>query len=392
MHVFGFVVNPIAGMGGRVGLKGTDNVVEEAIERGAEPVSGERALRMLKVLVRARNECKRELPITWVTVSGNMGAALLEEAGFSSQEYTVLHECADITTREDTKKACREFQTHNAELIVFCGGDGTARDIFEVVDAETPVVGIPAGVKMHSGVFGVNPESVAEVILAFVEGNLGLSEVEIMDLDEIAYRKGEWRIDLHGIAVTPFEDSYIQSAKMMVRGPSEEELKKEIAEYLLELMEEDTLYILGSGSTLRTVGEELGIDKTLLGIDAVVNRTLIGKDVNEKELLRLLGEYDRSTLIVSPIGAQGFILGRGNQQLSPAVIKKIGIDRIMVVATPTKLQQTEALRVDTNDSDLDRAFSEKKYFRVITGYHTMAVRNVEVQVARRSLEKRGGIF
>jgi predicted polyphosphate/ATP-dependent NAD kinase len=380
MHVLGFVVNPIAGMGGRVGLKGTDNVVEEAIKKGAEPVSGERALRTLKMLVRARTEYKREIPITWVTVSGKMGADLLERAGFSPQEYVVVSKCAETTTRKDTQEACREFQNRNVELIVFCGGDGTARDIFEMVDAKTPIVGIPAGVKMHSGVFGVNPESVAEVIIAFVEGNLGLSEVEIMDLDEKAYRKGEWKIDLHGIAVTPFEDTYIQSAKMMVRGPSEEELKKEIAEYVLELMEEDTLYILGSGSTLGAVGEELGIDKTLLGIDAVVNRKLIEKDLSEKELLHLLEEYDHSKLIVSPIGAQGFILGRGNQQLSPAVIKKIGIDNIMVVATPTKLLQTESLRVDTNDTELDEAFSEKRYFKVITGYHTMAVRNIEVQM------------
>ncbi|MGC1119771.1 MAG: ATP-NAD kinase family protein [Candidatus Methanofastidiosia archaeon] len=380
MHVLGFVVNPIAGMGGRVGLKGTDNVVEEAIKKGAEPVSGERALRTLKMLVRARTEYRREVPITWVTVSGNMGADLLERAGFSPQEYVIVSKCAETTTRKDTQEACREFQNRNVELIVFCGGDGTARDIFEVVDAKTPIVGIPAGVKMHSGVFGVNPESVAEVIIAFVEGNLGLSEVEIMDLDEKAYREGEWKIDLHGIAVTPFEDSYIQSAKMMVRGPSEEELKKEIANYILELMEKDTLYILGSGSTLGAVGEELGIDKTLLGIDAVVNKKLVEKDLSEKELLHLLEEYNYSKLIVSPIGAQGFILGRGNQQLSPAVIKKIGIDNIMVVATPTKLQQTEALRVDTNDTELDEAFSEKRYFKVITGYHTMAVRNIEVHI------------
>ncbi|MBU7023760.1 MAG: NAD(+)/NADH kinase [Theionarchaea archaeon] len=219
MHVLGFIVNPIAGMGGRVGLKGTDNVVEEAIKKGAEPVSGERALRTLNMLVKARTEYKREIPITWVTVSGNMGADLLERAGFSPREYGIVYECAETTTRKDTQEACREFQGHHVELIVFCGGDGTARDIFEVVDARTPIVGIPAGVKMHSGVFGVNPESVAEVIIAFVEGNLGLSEVEIMDLDEKAYREGEWKIDLHGIAVTPFEDTYIQSAKMMVRGP-----------------------------------------------------------------------------------------------------------------------------------------------------------------------------
>jgi predicted polyphosphate/ATP-dependent NAD kinase len=380
MHCIGFVVNPIAGMGGRVGLKGTDNVVEEAIKRGAEPVSEKRALHMLKTLLRARDQYNRKLPVKWLTVSGKMGVSILKEAGFTEKEYTVVYTCPDKTTKKDTQKACKKFQQNNVELIVFCGGDGTARDIYDVVNAQTPMLGIPAGVKMHSGVFGMNPDSVAEVVFAFVEGNLCISEVEIMDLDEELYRKGEWTIALHGIAVTPFEDTYIQSAKIMMRGPSEEEMKKEIAEYIVEEMTEDTLYILGSGSTLKTIGEHLHIDKTLLGIDAVYNKKLIAKDVNEKELLALLDEYGTATLIVSPIGAQGFILGRGNLQLSPCVIRKIGLDNLIVVATPSKLQHIPALRVDTQDTHLDEAFLKKKYIRVIMGYHTMAVRNIEVHV------------
>jgi len=380
MHLLGFVVNPIAGMGGRVGLKGTDNVVEEAIKRGAEPVSGVRASHMLKTLIRARDQYKRELPVRWVTASGKMGADILEESGFSHHEYEVVYHCPDITTKEDTQKACKEFQKRNVELIVFCGGDGTARDIYEVVNAHIPVVGIPSGVKMHSGVFGVNPESVAEVVLAFAEGKLHTSEVEIMDLDEELYRKGEWNIKLHGIAVTPFEDTYIQSAKTIIRGPSEEELKKEIADYIIEEMESNTLYILGSGSTLKTIGESLHIDKTLLGIDAVFNKKLVAKDANEKDLLALLDQYEDVQLIVSPIGAQGFILGRGNLQLSPEVIKRVGLDNITVVATPAKLQHINALRVDTQDRELDEAFAKRRYIRVIVGYHTMAVRNIEVHV------------
>lgn len=380
MHLLGFVVNPIAGMGGRVGLKGTDNVVEEAVKRGAEPVSGARASHMLKTLIRARDQYKRELPVKWVTVSGKMGADILEESGFSHHEYEIVYYCPDTTTREDTQKACKAFQKRNVELIVFCGGDGTARDIYEVVNAHIPMVGIPSGVKMHSGVFGVNPESVAEVVLAFAEGKLHTSEVEIMDLDEELYRKGEWNIKLHGIAVTPFEDTYIQSAKTIIRGPSEEELKKEIADYITEEMNPNTLYILGSGSTLKTIGENLHIDKTLLGIDAVFNKKLIAKDANEKDLLALLNQYEDVQLIVSPIGAQGFILGRGNLQLSPEVIKRIGLDNITVVATPAKLQHINALRVDTQDRELDEAFGEKRYIKVIVGYHTMAVRNIEVHV------------
>lgn len=382
MHLLGFVVNPIAGMGGRVGLKGTDNVVELALMRGAHPISKERASQTLKTLIRARDQYNRELPLKWITVSGEMGADILEESGFTTKEYEVVYECRHPTTREDTLKACREFQKSEVDLIIFCGGDGTARDVYEVVDAKTPILGIPSGVKMHSGVFGVNPESVAEVILAFVEGNLGTSEVEIMDLDEEQYRKGEWSIKLHGIAVTPFEDTYVQSAKALIRGPSEEEAKGEIAAYIIEEMEDNTLYILGSGSTVKVIGEALHIEKTLLGVDAVFNKHLVAKDADEKTLLRLLASYKNVKLIVSPIGAQGFILGRGNLQLSPEVIKKIGLDNIIVVATPSKLQQLDSLRVDTQDKELDEAFSEKKYLKVIIGYHTMAVRNIEAPILK----------
>ncbi|MBU7031126.1 MAG: NAD(+)/NADH kinase, partial [Theionarchaea archaeon] len=172
MHLLGLVINPIAGMGGRVGLKGTDDVVDEAITRGAKPISGQRALEMLTSLKKAQNILNKALPIKWVTVSGTMGAEILRKAGFSPDEYRVVYECGIKTTREDTRKACSQFLKEGVELIVFCGGDGTARDVHDVVATSTPILGIPSGVKMHSGVFGINPDSVAEVILAFLEGNL----------------------------------------------------------------------------------------------------------------------------------------------------------------------------------------------------------------------------
>lgn len=378
MHLLGLVINPIAGMGGRVGLKGTDDVVDEAITRGAKPISGQRALEMLTSLKKAQNILNKSLPIKWVTASGMMGAEILRKAGFSPDEYRVVYECGIKTTREDTRRTCIQFLKEGVELIVFCGGDGTARDVHDVVATSTPILGIPSGVKMHSGVFGINPDSVAEVILAFLEGNLELGEVEIMDLDEELYRKGIWSIKLHGIAHTPFERTYIQSAKAIIQGPTEEEIKEEISEYIAEEMEKDTLYILGSGSTLKAIGNHLHIDKTLLGIDAVFNKGLIAKDTTEKDLLSLLKQYPSVKLIVSPIGAQGFILGRGNLQLSPEVIRRIGIDNIMVVATPSKLRHMDVLRIDTQDRALDEAFLEKNHLRVIIGYHTIAVRKVEV--------------
>jgi predicted polyphosphate/ATP-dependent NAD kinase len=377
MYTLGFLINPIAGMGGKVGLKGTDDVLDEAVKRGALPLANLRASETLKRIKTVIDKYHSDFPVKWLTCSGEMGEDCLKKYGFSCE---VVHHCKKVTTADDTKLACKAFLKRNVDLIVFCGGDGTARDIYEIVGDKTPILGVPSGVKMHSGVFCVNPEATSEVIFAFTERTLSIGEAEIMDLDEEKYRKGEWSIKLHGIAKTLSEGNYIQSAKAIIRGPSEEEIKEEIADHIKEEIEKDTLYILGSGGTLKTIGEKLEIDKTLLGIDAVFNGKLIAKDINEKGLLSLLSKHRKVKLIVSPIGAQGFILGRGNLQLSSNVIKRIGIENIVIVATPSKLRNTPFLRVDTGDPSLDKEFAEKKYLSILIGYHTTALRKIAVPV------------
>lgn len=377
MYTLGFLINPIAGMGGKVGLKGTDNVLNEAVKRGALPLANLRASETLKRIKTVIDKYHGDFPVKWLTCSNSMGEDCLKKYGFSCE---IVHYCKKVTTADDTKLACKEFLKRNVDLIVFCGGDGTARDIYEIIGDKVPILGVPSGVKMHSGVFCVNPEAASEVIFAFIERTISIGEAEIMDLDEEKYRKGEWSIKLHGIAKTLSEGNYIQSAKAIIRGPSEEEIKEEIAEHIKEEIEKDTLYILGSGGTLKTIGEKLKIDKTLLGIDAVFNEKLIAKDVNEKELLSLLSKHRKVKLIVSPIGAQGFILGRGNLQLSSDVIKRIGIENIIIAATPSKLRNTPFLRVDTGDPSLDKEFAEKKYLSILIGYHTTALRKIAVPV------------
>ncbi len=366
MHKVGFIVNPIAGMGGRVGLKGTDGVVEKAIELGAEKVAPSRAVQMLKHFLSLH---KGE--VNWLTCSGEMGEEELLEAGVRS--YTIIYSPSYPSSAKDTKEACRRLLREGVDIVVFCGGDGTARDIVEVIGKNLPILGIPSGVKMHSGVFGINPEVCAKILHEFLEGELTVGDAEILDLDEELYRKGEWKIRLFGSALGIVEPTYVQVGKATFESISEEEIKEEIADYVEEIMEEneDHLFILGSGSTVYAIGKKIGIDKTLLGIDAVYRKKLVGKDLNENDLLDLLNRYEKTKLVLSPIGAQGFILGRGNLQLSPRIIRKIGIDNIIVVATPSKLASTPLIRVDTGDRDLDRQFMEKGYMTVITGYRVM---------------------
>lgn len=377
----GLIVNPIAGMGGRVGLKGTDGMVEKAIELGATPVSGERALQALTQLRDAKRLYNEQLPIHFYTCSGDMGERWLKGAGFGTEDYEVVFACKKKTTASDTATACERFlelkKEKGLDLILFCGGDGTARDIFNVVKKDVPILGIPAGVKMHSGVFGVNVASITGLLIDFVNDRIGTNDVEVIDLDEELYRKGEWKLRLYGIARTPFESNYIQGGKMLIEEVSEEDVKQEIASHIIELMERSpkTIFLLGAGTTVEGITKRLGLEKTLLGIDAVQGKKVIASDLNEQGFLELLSKHRDVKLVLSPIGAQGFILGRGNLQISPAVIRKIGIANIIVISTPSKLMHTPTLRVDTGDEELDGEFKKRNLF-VINGYHSVCLRPV----------------
>jgi predicted polyphosphate/ATP-dependent NAD kinase len=380
MAVVGFLVNPIAGMGGRVGLKGTDDMVAEARRRGAEPSARSRALSMLHAL---RDHLEREPgapEIHWLTCAGEMGADVLTEAGFAPARVLAVPVSGPASTSRDTKTAAAEFLSAGVDLVLFCGGDGTARDIASVIDQRVPMLGIPSGVKMHSGVFGVSPARTAEIVMHFLSGELRLVEAEIVDLDEEKYRAGEWVVRLFQTVLTPFEPTYTQLTKELIFETSDAEAKAEIANYVAEIIAADreTLFILGPGSTVAAVAGTMGLHKTLLGIDAVFGGELKGEDMSEQDILVLLAHYPRCKLVLSPIGAQGFVLGRGNLQLSPEALRGIGISNMIVAATPAKLTRTPVLRFDTGDADLDTEIAALGYLSVIVGYRRQ--RQVKVVV------------
>ncbi|UCH89871.1 MAG: NAD(+)/NADH kinase, partial [Thermoplasmata archaeon] len=317
MIKIGFIINPIAGMGGRVGLKGTDGVVKEAQARGALPVAGEKSLRTITALLNAPelvNMREKPLEVKWCTCAGDMGADVLTQAGIPEGDMEVVYSTASTsTTAEDTAEACRIFMDKKIELVLFCGGDGTARDIFTVIDKKIPMLGIPAGVKMHSGVFGITPEGTAQILSEHLEGKLGFADVEIIDLDEDAYRQGNWNLKLFGTVHTPFEPNYTQGSKEMFDSASDDEIKQDIAAYIVEEMEAapEVMFVLGPGGTLATVGEALKLETTLLGVDVIIGKNLVGPDLHEQGLLKMLDKHPEARLLVSPIGNQGFVLGRG---------------------------------------------------------------------------------
>jgi len=355
MKRIGLIVNPVAGMGGSVGLKGTDGNVEEARKRGAVPHALERAKIALALLAKSPD-------LAFVTCSGAMGEDALKEAGIT--RYQVLYHYSGESSSADTKKAVRTFLGAGVDLVLFCGGDGTARDVFDVTGTDVPLLGIPAGVKMYSAVFAVDPASAADLVLASDRHHL--RDAEVMDVDENAYRAGNLKTRLYGIARTPALAGKIQPAKQVYEEQDEERAKAAIAQFIDEIMLAGTLYIIGAGTTTEAIARRLGIRKTLLGVDAIRDRMPVAADCDEKTLLRLAEKYKDTRIILSPIGAQGFILGRGNQQISARLVRKIGIKNLIVIATPHKLAEIPYLYIDSGDADLDREFGDT--IQVISGY------------------------
>lgn len=378
MPRLGFLINPIAGMGGRVGLKGTDEVAAEAVRRGAHPTANRRALEALRQFKHLLDCAPNPPTIEWLAAADAMGRDALQTAGFTAVE--VVYAAPAEPSAQDTRAAVEKFLAVGVDLVLFCGGDGTARDICVMTGDATPILGIPAGVKMYSGVFGVTPARTAEILMRYLAHEIGLARVEIMDLDEDKYRHDEWAIRLYMSAQTPFEPTYLQPAKALISEADEEAIKDDIAEQLREDMEAKpgTLFLLGPGSTVQAVGRTLQIGKTLLGIDAVADGKVVGKDLAEWQILDLLDRYSDRKLVLSPIGAQGFLLGRGNQPLSPAVIRRIGARNIIVLSTPAKLARTPLLRFDTGDAMLDADMISRKFFAVIVGHHRTRLVKVAV--------------
>ncbi len=352
----GFVVNPIAGMGGRVGLKGTDNVYLEAIKRGAKPVAPQRTYRFLNRL------SIYDLDIEFLTASSIMGEDYLSNTDY---RYHVVGKIDIPTTREDTI-AFVEKVKKKIDILVFVGGDGTARDIYSVLDEEKPVIGVPSGVKMFSGVFTITPEKAADLLKAYIDGEAILDRVEILDIDEERYREGKLITRLYGYMITPYLPGVIQGSKKATPLTEAKEEIMSIARFIVDNMDKYTLYILGPGYTVKSIMNLLNLKHTTLGVDLVFNGKLVGLDVDEKEILRQLDKYNRAKIIISPIGGQGIIFGRGNQVISPEVIKRVGIPNVIIISPIWKLRNIPCLYLDTGDPSLDNDFPD--YVKVVVRY------------------------
>jgi len=363
----GLIINPLAGLGGSVALKGSDGaaIVKAAMTLGAKPQAQSRVRMALEQV----HPLKQQIHI--YTAANEMGEYLCQDMGF---DVTVIADnTAGDTHAEDTEKAVVALVKQGIDLLVFAGGDGTARNVFNALQAlqkidVLPVIGIPAGCKIHSAVYAVTPVHAGELLSLLIRGRpLAVKEASVMDIDEEAFRHDQVKARRYGHLIVPAENQYMQNMKE--GGVEHEELVlQDIAAFVIDGMEDDVLYFVGSGTTPKAIMDELGLASTLLGVDVVKNRELLASDVNEQQILALLEDHPRAKIILTIIGGQGHLLGRGNQQFSPEVLRHIGKENIKVIATAAKIRALDGqpIRVDSGDEKLNDELSAMT--QVITGY------------------------
>jgi len=355
--ILGLIVNPVAGMGGSVGLKGTDGeMYKKALALGAKPVTPGKTKDFLA-------HVKNKDRVTLLVAPGRMGERYVKAF---DMPFTVIGAVGEEPSAADTKRIASEMVSSGVELLIFVGGDGTARDIYDVIDSRVPVVAVPAGVKIFSSVFAVSARAAAAIVDTFLEG-AGVTEEEVLDIDEDAFREDRLASKLYGYLLVPDVRGFLQASKAASNvSISSVGSKKDIAAYIVEEMDPETLYLLGPGTTLEAIADAMGLPKTLLGIDAVFAWELVGADLNEKGILSLLGRYGKRKIIVTPIGGNGFIFGRGSKQFTPEVVKQVGRENMVIVATRDKVDRLDCLRVDTGDYGVDSLL--RGYMEVTVGY------------------------
>jgi predicted polyphosphate/ATP-dependent NAD kinase len=364
----GFVVNPYAGIGGALALKGSDgnDVRAKALQSGAEKKALSRAETFLRLLLPVRRN------LEFYTWGGEMGELSLVASGFSP--CVVGRADAGESSAGDTMRAVAMMKAAEVDCIVFVGGDGTARDVCSVHGDTIPVVGVPAGVKMHSAVYARTPTDAAELIVQLSsrfsrdagKPTASFRLAEVMDIDEAQFRQGRLSAKLYGYMKIP-ATRHMQGKKSA--GFDEEEALRGAARSVVREIDGNTLYIVGPGTSTRYIFELLGLEKTLLGVDVLLGTRPVKKDAAAADLRALLESppAGKCRIVVTTTGGQGCLFGRGNQQISPDILRRTAREDIVVVASMEKLLSIPegAFYNDTGDPELDALL--RGYYRVRTG-------------------------
>ena len=368
MKKIGLIINPVAGIGGPAAMKGSDGAEVQRIakELGIRSAAEDRTKVVLKSLALVKDQ------VQLYTAPAEMGENAAKDLGFTPIVISYIESVN--TTADDTIRIAKEMAELGVDLLIFAGGDGTARNVAEAVGTDVTVLGIPGGVKIHSAVYAKNPLAAAELALRFAQGDeLETMSAEVMDIDEEKFRAGVVAAKLYGYMNVLKVKTLMQCCKSGGKSSQDslDEIATDVAEYIEE--HEDRLFVIGSGTTTRAVMNMLQLPNTLLGVDVVEKGQVIASDVNEQQLYELVKGRD-TTIVLTVIGGQGHILGRGNQQLSPRVLREVGLQNLMIIADPQKLASLpgRCLVVDSGDPELDQALCGWRAVVTGLGQTTMA--------------------
>ena len=370
MLKIGFLINPIAGLGGKKAWKGTDFINEawDFFESG-ETYAFERVKQAL-------NSIAASLPVRFYYCDDPMGKSILTNYGFENE--LVFHPSEQRTTANDTQESCKVFLEKAVDLILFVGGDGTARDVASVIGDKIPALGIPSGVKMFSGCFLYRPNDLGEILDEMIYGEVVLAPEDVMDVNEELFRENRVQSSLFGHLIVPQKTGLIQGGKVS----SSAGLIDDFYPLSEELVNEHDILkgtvILGTGSTVYHVMKAIEIEKTLLGIDVLIDGEIKHKDVTEEQLHQLTSDND-VTFLLTPIGGQGFLLGRGNQQISSRVLNGAASFQFIVVSSEQKLTTIDKLEIDL-ENPVDFKSIKNGFIRVLTGYHQYKLKKINTQV------------
>lgn len=385
MKKIGFLINPVAGLGGQAGMKGSDCAEGRRIAArlGYKKTAGTRAYECIR-------QIREEEDLRVIAPEGEMGGDVLAAANIPYEKIRTGRPAdreiisgktpgeREVTTREDTLRYAKLLKDQGIDLLVFCGGDGTARDICEAVEDHVPVLAVPAGVKMYSACYAVSPYQAGTLLRDFIRGRqMNFDYREVMDIDEKDLEDPSVSPVLYGFLQSLSDGIRIQKAKEICRGDVSD--REELADYIISAMEEDFLYIIGPGGTTYCLKKRLEGEGTLRGVDVARGRKIVLKDGNEKEIFRLLEEGVPAKIIVTCLGGNGFLFGRGNQQISPRIIRRVTKENLILAVTKEKLLSLRSapMLVDTGDRETDR------YLR---GYYKIGVNRQETVLYKIDIE------
>ncbi|WP_136057600.1 ATP-NAD kinase family protein [Microbacterium sp. K22] len=288
------------------------------------------------------------------------------------------------TDAGDTSRAVAALVAAGVDLILVVGGDGTLRDAVAGLGAADPacmpepgaqlpaVLGIPAGVKMYSPVFAVSPRAAGAIAADWVDrGGLPTDDREVLDIDEVAMRRARVEPTLYGMLRVPYRAGRTQARKAPTPA-TEAAAVDAAARGAVARMRPGVRYLLGPGGTTAEIARRLGVEGSPLGVDVVLDGAVIVRGASEHELLAEVARGPAQA-VITVIGGQGFLLGRGNQQLSAAVVRALGHDPLLVVAPEQKLIDLHGrpLLVDTGDPELDARLAG--HVRIVTGVGTSSL-------------------